>query len=85
MSFMDWKDERYDEIFEACLQSLKRQREADASFTLDAAKGVLSHLYIQEGNDWTGRGEVQDIQIGATIAAYEAFISEWALHQPIGS
>jgi len=77
MSFTDWKEEKYNEVFEACLLSLKRQKDADPSFTPDAARGVLSHLYIQEGNDWTGRGKVQDIQISATIAAYEYFLSEW--------
>lgn len=78
MSSEDWKTEKYDAVFSACLQSLERQRRTDSSFTIEDAKGVLSELYVQEGNDWTGRGEVQDIQLGASIAAYERFLSEWA-------
>jgi hypothetical protein len=30
-----------------------------------------------DGADWLGRGQVQDITLSATIAAYELFISEW--------
>jgi hypothetical protein len=30
-----------------------------------------------DGADWAGRGEVQDIIMAATIAAYEHFIAEW--------
>jgi hypothetical protein len=74
---VDWKEEKYNEVFEACLLGLKRQREIDPSFTPDSVRGVLRHLYIQDGNDWGGRGELQDIQIQATIAAHEYFLSEW--------
>jgi hypothetical protein len=30
-----------------------------------------------EGDDWLGRGEVGDIMMAATIAAYEVFIAQW--------
>jgi hypothetical protein len=30
-----------------------------------------------DGNDQGGRGPVQDIDLAATIAAYERFIAEW--------
>ena len=82
---MDWKDTKYDSVFESCLLGLERQREADPSFTPDAARGVLAHLYVQDGNDWAGRGEIQDIQIRATIAAYEHFLSEWTAERNTGS
>jgi hypothetical protein len=35
---------------------------------------MLEHLYKMEGADWLGRGEVQNITLSATIAAYESFI-----------
>ncbi len=78
MASSDWKDRKFDEVYRSCLGSLHRQKETDGSFTLETARGVLEHLYVQEGNDWTGRGEVQDIQIEASIAAYERFLSDWA-------
>lgn len=49
----------------------------DAPYTIEEAKGVLKHLYIQEGNDQGGRGELQDICLSALIAAYESFIAHW--------
>ena len=81
MPLTDWKDKKYDEVFESCLRSLRRQRQNDPSFTPEAVRGLLSHLYVQEGNDWAGRGEVQDVQIDASIAAYERFLSEWETEQ----
>jgi hypothetical protein len=30
-----------------------------------------------DGADWLGRGEVQDITMAATIAAYEQVIAQW--------
>jgi hypothetical protein len=30
-----------------------------------------------DGADWGGRGEVQDITLAATIAAYEQTIAQW--------
>jgi hypothetical protein len=40
-------------------------------------EGVLRHLYVMDGADWYGRGDVQDITMAATIAAYEHVIAEW--------
>jgi hypothetical protein len=78
MPLSDWKERKFDEVYRACLAGLERQRRTDPSFTAETARGVLEHLYIQEGNDWTGRGEVQDIQIEASISAYERFLADWA-------
>jgi len=77
MSSTAWKEATYDEKFEVTLRSLQRRRADDASFTVEDAKGVLKHLYIQDGNDWVGRGELQDIVMQATIEAYERFVAEW--------
>ncbi len=77
MSSTDWKEIAYNDTFEATLRSLERRRADDVSFTPEAARGVLKHLYIQDGNDWVGRGGLQDIVMQATIDAYERFVMEW--------
>jgi hypothetical protein len=77
VSFSDWRDEKREEVFESSLKGLENRRRVDKSFTLDDAKSSLNHLYILEGNDWLGRGELGDIVASATIAAYEHFIHEW--------
>lgn len=77
MSSTEWKRVSYDEKFDLTLRSLERKRADDPTFSIDDARGVLRHLYIQDGNDWVGRGELQDIVMQATIDAYEHFIAAW--------
>ncbi|MCL2320426.1 MAG: hypothetical protein FWC45_10100 [Treponema sp.] len=76
-SSVEWKDAKYEEIFEEELRGLRRRREADSLCTVEDIEGVLQHLYIMDGADWGGRGDVQDIIMAATIAAYERFIAQW--------
>ena len=78
-SSVAWKNIKYDEVFEQELRGLERRRESDPSCKVEDIEGVLQHLYIMDGADWYGRGEVQDITMAATIAAYEHFIAEWKL------
>jgi hypothetical protein len=73
----DWRDIKYRETLEEELRGLRRRRESDPGCTVMDLEGTLTHLYIMEGADWGGRGEVQDITLGATIAAYERAIAEW--------
>jgi len=77
VSSIEWKDKAYDDAYSETLASLARKRTEDPAFSAEDARGVLKHLYIQDGNDWGGRGELQDITIRATIDAYERFIAEW--------
>jgi hypothetical protein len=73
----DWRDVKYDETFDQELRFLLRRREADPRCTVEELEGTLKHLYHMEGADWAGRGEVQNITLAATIAAYEQVISRW--------
>lgn len=77
MSAVDWRDAKYDEVFRSTLRGLEKRRRNDAEFALGDAEGVLKHLYIQDGNDWIGRGELQDQILAATIAAYEQLVTDW--------
>jgi len=77
VSSTDWREEKQEEIFEGTLRGLENRRKADKGFTAADAKSFLTHLYILEGNDWLGRGELGDIVASATVAAYEHFIEEW--------
>jgi hypothetical protein len=73
----DWRNIKYRETFEAELRGLERRRAADPSCKIEDIEGTLKNLYIMEGQDWLGRGEVQDIALSAAIAAHERFIDEW--------
>ena len=81
-SSVEWKGVKYAEILEEELRGLERRRESDPLCTVGDIEGVLQHLYIMDGADWYGRGDVQDITMAATIAAYERFIAEWKAEKP---
>jgi len=76
-SSVEWKEIKYTEVFEEELRGLERRRESDPLCTVKDIEGLLQHLYIMDGADWYGRGDVQDIIMAATIAAHEHFIAQW--------
>jgi len=80
-SSVKWKEIKYLEVFQEELRGLERRRESDPYCKVEEIEGVLKHLYIMDGADWYGRGDVQDIIMAATIAAYEHFIAEWKADQ----
>ena len=73
----EWRDIKYKETFEGELRGLERRRATDPHCTVEDIEGTLKHLYIMDGADWIGRGDVQDITMAATIAAYEHFVAQW--------
>ena len=73
----EWRDIKYTEIFEQELRGLERRRNADPDCKTEDLEGILKALYIMDGADWAGRGDVQDTAMAATIAAYERFIAQW--------
>jgi hypothetical protein len=74
-----WRDAKYNEVFEQELRGLHRRRSSDSNCRPEDIEGILKSLYIMDGSDWIGRGELQDIIIAATIAAYEHFVKEWKM------
>ena len=72
-----WRETKYTETFDAELRGLERRRAAEPGCTVEDIEGILKHLYIMDGADWGGRGDVQDTAMAATIAAYEHFIAQW--------
>jgi hypothetical protein len=77
LSSKDWLEKTYNDTLEAVLAGLQGRRRVDPSFGVGDAEGTLAHLYVQEGNDWGGRGMLQDEVLAATIAAHEQFIEAW--------
>jgi hypothetical protein len=74
----------YNNVFEQEIRGLERRQESDPDCTVADIEGVLQHLYIMDGADWYGRGDVQDTTMAATIAAYEYFIARWKAKLPAG-
>ena len=68
-SSVAWRDVKYSEVFEQELRGLQRRRQSDPFCQVEDIERVLQNLYIMDGADWYGRGDVQDITMSATIAA----------------
>ncbi|MDR0597600.1 MAG: hypothetical protein LBG14_03745 [Treponema sp.] len=73
----DWREDLYAKTFEQETLGLERRRAADPGCAAADIEGTLRSLYVMDGADWLGRGEVQDIAMAATIAAYEHTIAKW--------
>lgn len=74
---IDWEEKKYQEVFDDETRLLVRRRAADSSCSIDDIQGILDSLYVLDGNNAAGRSCVQQIELAATIAAYEAFIYQW--------
>jgi hypothetical protein len=74
---VEWREIKYRETFDQEIRGLQRRRESDPGCTVEDLEGTLASLYVMDGADWIGRGEVQDVIMAATIAAYEQVIAEW--------
>ncbi len=69
-------EEKYAEVFDEELRGLERRWTHDKACTLDDIRGILNSLYVYSGNDWTGRGQLQNAVLSATVAAHECFIAK---------
>ncbi len=72
-----WEDQKYNEVLDDEYRLLERRRAHDSNCTVEDIEGQLKALYIREGQNVDGRGQLGDIVMSATIAAYEAFIDNW--------
>ena len=73
----EWMDVKHNEIFEEVLRGLTLRRESDPDCRIEDIERVLNNLYIRDGADYEGPGNLQKVNTSATIAAYEHFIAEW--------
>lgn len=66
-------DDAYDEAYGHFLS----QKQNDPTFDRPFLRGLLNSMYVNQGNDWTGRGQVKDASQDAVIAAAEAILADW--------
>jgi len=67
----------YDDAFDDAYASFSMRRQSDPSFTREYMEGLLSSLYVQQGNNWDGRGQTRETAHCALIAAAELVVSQW--------
>ncbi len=71
----DWREETCQQIFDETCRSLEAGLR-DNRLTRADLERLLEAIYVDQGNDWLGRGALQDITQSATIAAYEHVLAE---------
>jgi len=76
VDIMDWREKKFNEIFENVCAGIEWRMKNDQSFSVKHLEESLKSLYIQEGNNWDGRGEVAEVTLTATIAAFEHMLAE---------
>ncbi|HAW85814.1 MAG: hypothetical protein A2087_10375 [Spirochaetes bacterium GWD1_61_31] len=81
MSSTDWENATLHNTYVKARAALLQRRAAEPGFGIQEMKGILEHLYIQEGLDQYGRGRLHDLAIQATIAAHEDLLAEWTARQ----
>jgi hypothetical protein len=75
MDIAERREEKFNEIYEKTLDQLEYRRTHDEDFSVRDIERQLATFYVDEGNDWTGRGMAGDVVKSATIAATEAFLA----------
>ena len=73
----DYLEETYNSTFHAVYGELLARKQNDPGFTKDQLQELLQSLYINEGNNWIGMGEIKEASLAATIAACERLLCEW--------
>jgi hypothetical protein len=74
---MDWKAEKYDETFDDAVATIEMRRNTDPSFGIADLEAILHAQYVDQDNDWIGRGAAFEIKQKATIDAYEHLLRKW--------
>lgn len=67
-------DTLYNLNFEKTLTNLESQKESSI-FDINDVEKALEALYVYEGLDMDGRGELKEAEIASSIAAYQVFIT----------
>jgi hypothetical protein len=68
-------EEQYDRVYSDTVDQLEYRLERDPEFTARELREQLEVMYVQEGNDWLGRGMAETVSVSATIAAMEAVLA----------
>jgi hypothetical protein len=74
---MDWKEQKYDEMFDDVVATSELRRRQDPSFSIADLEAILHAQYVDQDNDWIGRGAAFEIKQKATIDAYEHMLRKW--------
>jgi hypothetical protein len=66
--------EQYQRVYDETVDQLEYRLNRDPNFTARELREQLEVMYVQEGNDWLGRGMSETVSMSATIAGMEAVL-----------
>jgi len=72
----------YEDNYNDTYNNLKN-RSILSGFSIYDVKRELDSLYRYEDLDWSGRGEMKNMEIQGAIAAYQVFLNEWEKMQRV--
>ncbi|NBC28730.1 MAG: hypothetical protein GVY29_01925 [Spirochaetes bacterium] len=67
--------EQYERVYAETIDQLDYRLQRDPDFTARELREQLEVMYVQEGNNWIGRGMAETVSMSATIAAMEAVLA----------
>lgn len=70
----EWKEQHYQEYYERVLSYLEARWDAMGEDFLPEVEQTLDGLYVRMGNDQCGRALSAELELEATIAAYEVIV-----------
>jgi 1,4-alpha-glucan branching enzyme len=73
---MKIEETTFENSYDDTLVMLERRSTLEG-FDLKDLQGELNTLYIYEGQDWVGRGELKNAEIHGEISAYHVFIEQY--------
>ncbi|MBN1968377.1 MAG: hypothetical protein JXR48_16355 [Candidatus Delongbacteria bacterium] len=73
----EWLSQSFDDIYDQAFANVQFRKENDPHFDKHELEELLETQYIFQGQGHNGRGELKELEISATIAAYEEALLEW--------
>ena len=73
----DFYEEQFQQAYDGTFNLMKERRRTDPDFSIQRLRELLDTYYVNEGNNWVGRGESAQNKIAASIAAMEEMLAEW--------
>lgn len=76
MFIQDHEEKVFNETFERTYSDMVEKFETDVDYDLTYIKEFLESMYVYQGQDWDGRGEIKHIRNTAIISAVELVLDE---------
>lgn len=76
MFIQDHEEKVFNEAFERTYADMVEQYENNPIYDVNYIKEFLESMYVYQGQDWDGRGEIKHIRNSAIIAATELVLDE---------